>query len=89
MRGKYTQTKDRVPVIQARGRDSPLWKAICKVSPQIIEGTGWSVGNERQVRFWKDKWLHGYGRLIHHTMADITDVLVNAKVADMVQDNQW
>jgi hypothetical protein len=32
-------------------------------------------------------WI--WARLIHHTMADITDVLVNAKVADMVQDNQW
>jgi hypothetical protein len=59
------------------------------VWPQIIEGTGWSVGNGRQVRFWKDKWLDGYGWLIHHTMADIPDVLVNAKVADMVQDNRW
>jgi len=27
--------------------------------------------------------------IIHHTMADIPDVLVNAKVADMVQENQW
>jgi hypothetical protein len=54
LRSKYVKTQDRIPQVQAKGKDSPLWKTICKVWPQVIEGLGWSVGNGVEVRFWKD-----------------------------------
>ena len=60
LRSKYVKTQDhRIPQVQAKGKDSPLWKTICKVWPQVIEDLGWSAGNGVEVRFWKDNWLEG------------------------------
>jgi len=50
--------------MKAKGCDSPLWKAICRVLPQVDTGIGWTIGNGSMVRFWKDEWLDGFGPLI-------------------------
>ena len=49
IRGKYV--KDQNQMLEAKKRDSPLWKAICKEMPFVMEGMGWSLGNGRSVKF--------------------------------------
>jgi len=57
-----------IPQVKARGHDSTLWKAICKVWPRVTEGVGWSIGNGTGVKFWADNWLE-LGRLWSFTSA--------------------
>jgi len=88
IRGKYV--KDQNQMLQAKNRDSPLWKAICKEMPFIMEGMGWSLGNDMSVSFWKDQWVDGSGPLIQHATSDIPTTDRYATVADMVtSDNKW
>jgi hypothetical protein len=89
LRSKYVKTQDRIPQVQAKGKDSPLWKTICKVWPQVIEGLGWSVGNGVEVRFWKDNWLEGIGPLVQHALQDIPVENLNVSVANMESNIQW
>jgi hypothetical protein len=72
---------------QAKATDSPFWKAICKVWPQVIAGTTWLIANGQNVRFWKDKWLDNVGVLIEQTQQELTEEESNVTVADMVDSN--
>jgi len=78
---------------KAKGKDSPLWKAIYKVWSQVRAGTMWSVGNGRRespLLELKDVWLDGYGALSHHTTHELSEAEGNATVADMVNErNHW
>lgn len=88
IRGKYVKHQNQM--LQAKNRDSPLWKAICKEMPFIMEGMGWSLGNDMSVSFWKDQWVDGSGPLIQHATSDIPTTDRYATVADMVtSDNKW
>jgi len=38
LRGKYICSKDHnIPQVQAKGKNSPLWKAICKIWPKLYK----------------------------------------------------
>lgn len=66
LKDKYMNSNrgDSQPV--ATSRDSLLWKAICREWDAINQNVSWNLGNGRQVLFWKDSWLEGYGPLINH-----------------------
>lgn len=42
---KYVRTNANIPQMQAKQRDSPLWKAICKEWFHVIKGISWAIGN--------------------------------------------
>ena len=69
---KKTQTQ--ITEVQATSRDSSLWKAICKIWPQ--------------VRFWTDNWLDGFGPLINHSIQEVPVNMINLTVADMANDGK-
>lgn len=90
LRSKYIRTQEGTDQVHAKGRDSPLWKAICKVLPDVITGTAWSVRNGRNVKFWSDKWLENFGPLIQYVPQVSSVNNINAAVMDMVSpNNQW
>ncbi|KAJ6901416.1 hypothetical protein NC651_019242 [Populus alba x Populus x berolinensis] len=90
LRSKYIRTQEGTDQVHAKGRDSPLWKAICKVFPDVITGTAWSVRNGRNVKFWSDKWLENFGPLIQYVPQVSSVNNINAAVMDMVSpNNQW
>lgn len=48
--GKYIKSQDHVPHVKANEKDSALWKTVCKVWPQVLEGRlSWSLRNGRCV----------------------------------------
>lgn len=86
----YVKTQDWNQQIQGKKKESALWKAICKVWPQAIAGVGWSIGNGRKIRFWKDDWLDGYEPLIQHVSEEISDIESEVTMACMVTPSkQW
>jgi len=46
---KYIKTTDNIPRVQARGKDSPKWKAIWKVCPWVISGIDWSIWSVNKI----------------------------------------
>jgi len=47
LRGKYICSKNHIPQVQAKGKNSPLWKAInLQDLAQVMDG--------KNVRFWMD-----------------------------------
>ena len=40
-----------------RRNGSVVWKALCQVWSQVLNGCRWVVGNGAKIRFWRDCWL--------------------------------
>jgi len=74
LKAKYAKTQTQITEVQATSRDSSLWKAICKIWPQ--------------VRFWTDNWLDGFGPLINHSIQEVPVNMINLTVADMANDGK-
>jgi hypothetical protein len=88
LKAKYMKHLDQVDQVHAKGKDSSLWKEICKVWPQVTQGLNWARGSGRNVRFWRDSWLEGYGPLLSLATQDIPEDLVNCSVVDMLEDDK-
>lgn len=56
--------------------------------PQVTQGLNWARGSGRNVRFWRDSWLEGYGPLLSLATQDIPEDLVNCSVVDMLEDGK-
>ncbi|KAG6628519.1 hypothetical protein CIPAW_14G018800 [Carya illinoinensis] len=55
-KGKYFQNGD---VLQAKVGSSPsfIWRSLWSRLKLIKDSMVWRVGNGRNIRVWKDKWL--------------------------------
>ncbi|KAF7822536.1 putative ribonuclease H protein At1g65750 family [Senna tora] len=55
--------------------------SLREMANRIEENIAWNVGDGNQVRFWKDIWVHGQGRLIDNVLIpppeNIVDMPVN------------
>ena len=81
LRGKYVKEQDRMTELQAKNRDSPL--RICKAMPNVVERTGWSLGNVKNINFWGGLGLDGSGPFRSQATSDISAQDIHANVADM------
>ncbi|KAI9122673.1 hypothetical protein K1719_006513 [Acacia pycnantha] len=51
--------------------DSPLWKNVARLWPEVTKGIGWEVRDGRSVKFWEDRWLNGADKLGNHYVGEL------------------
>lgn len=73
--------------MQAKQKDSPIWKTICKKWSHVIKGIFWAISNGENVKFWEDEWLDGFGSLARYATQDLSKELLNKSMVEMVSNN--
>ncbi|KAK7251436.1 hypothetical protein RIF29_34630 [Crotalaria pallida] len=43
---------------------SSLWRGIVSACPKVYEGLLWIMGNGCKIKFWRDNWIPGIGKLV-------------------------
>ncbi|KAJ1404586.1 ribonuclease H [Sesbania bispinosa] len=78
-----------MPKVNPYYRESSLWKGITKSWRYVQSGIIWNIGNGLSTNFWSDSFIHGLGPLSNHIINPILEILVNAKVVDLVTNGVW
>ena len=84
LQNKYIKKNECVPHAYTKSIHSLVWKAICTVWLNVIEGLGWSLKNKSKIIFWLDSLLDKFGPLYEHSMQDISNYSKNYIVAKFV-----
>nr|GEW19040.1 hypothetical protein [Tanacetum cinerariifolium] len=71
--------------------DSWGWTSILKVRDDIKNHVWYDIGNERSISMWYDRWCMDGPLCSLISRRDIYDARLydNAKVSDMINNNQW
>lgn len=86
--GKYN-VDESCSTIQAKSYDSKLWKAIVKTNPTLLEAIRWNIGDAKEIKFWRDRWVVKGKSIIDKNMI-IPNGLRNERVCDLVgDDGDW
>lgn len=84
LRAKYKLGMDCVPDVKLKGRGSSLWRGICAVWDEFKANIQWVFGAGSRIRFWKDKWVEGYGPLENLVTGPLRAGWEFVKVVDMI-----
>ena len=55
LKSKYRCDEGTIPMVTPRTHNSLIWKGICTVWNDTLEGIRWIVRNGWQVQFWEDR----------------------------------
>lgn len=58
MKAKYGCGPNAFLDIRMKQKCTNTWKAICSVWEDASTNISWSIQNGKDVRFWKDRWIH-------------------------------
>ncbi|XP_040999620.1 uncharacterized mitochondrial protein AtMg00310-like [Juglans microcarpa x Juglans regia] len=70
-------------------RPSFIWRSLLAAKNLIIKGSIWRIGDGKETKIWKDRWLPKRSSFMIHCQGQTIDE--EAKVADLINENtkQW
>jgi len=74
---------------QSKQGDSLVWKNILKYRELIRQGLIWTIGDGKDISFWRDNWIENRNLLDLLKIEDHDIVDVELKVSDFIEDKQW
>ncbi|KAK7404296.1 hypothetical protein VNO78_05076 [Psophocarpus tetragonolobus] len=83
LKAKYNVPNKPFPTVKHQNNESHVWKAIASIWDEFLQGVCWIVGDGLFANFWKDTWLLSGKIILYYAELDISDNMLQVKVADM------
>ncbi|KAI5323746.1 hypothetical protein L3X38_032818 [Prunus dulcis] len=88
MTKKYLR-KDCFLSVRKKTSHSLTWKAILEAHTSLHKGLRWIVGNGQSILFWTANWVFPFPLLDLIPMFLRNNINLNAKVANIIQNQVW
>ena len=90
LHSKYRCGNDIIPQVRSSKGSSNLWRGVCRAWPMVENNVIWRIGDGKKIKFWSDRWLPQIDYLSSHALVNLTDGMLETKVADFVtSDDTW
>ncbi|KAK4282627.1 hypothetical protein QN277_013982 [Acacia crassicarpa] len=94
LNAKYKSGKRAGSLFEVRRGDSSLWANLCRIWHALEDRLVWEVGDGRDVRFWKDRWLLSSSTLEDVLTGERHVISENLRVSELVTpagkwNSQW
>ncbi|CAN1126818.1 Putative ribonuclease H protein At1g65750 [Linum perenne] len=89
LQSKYFKEVGEALIPCHKSAQSPIWRAICKEWPTMLQGSRAAIRNGKETMFWTTRWVDSGVKLIDAAL-DPTNVDLEMSVADLVtSEGSW